>query len=115
MDSDSENVDKERGNGQSSSVVREVPGDALLLEMDGLDSFTPPRHAEGLVGWTMFDTPSAQDDTVVALIPKDRIGKVPNRGLVRIKSEGDGRTYLGIVQAGPFAEPDGLRGDARWS
>ena len=112
MDSNSENVDKERVNGQSSSVVREVPGDALLLEMDGLDSFTPPRHAEGIVGWTMFDTPSAQDDTVVALLPKDKIGKVPNRGLVRIESEGDGRTYLGIVQAGPFAEPDGLRGDA---
>ena len=31
---------------------------------------------------------------------------------MRIESEGDGRTYLGIVQAGPFAEPDGLRGDA---
>lgn len=112
MDNDFESVDKERANGQSSSVVREVPDDALLREMDGLEAFTPPRHAEGIVGWTMFDTPSAQDDTIVALLPKDKIGKVPNRGLVRIESEGDGRTYLGIVQAGPFAEPDGLRGDA---
>ncbi|MYE54392.1 MAG: ATP-binding protein [Chloroflexi bacterium] len=112
MDNDLERGDRERVNGQSSSVAREVPDDALLREMDGLEVYTPPRHAEGIVGWTMFDTPTAQDDTVVALLPKDKIGKVPNRGLVRIESEGDGRTYLGIVQAGPFAEPDGLRGDA---
>ena len=112
MDNDLERDDRKRVNGQSSSVVREVPDDALLREMDGLEAFTPPQHAEGIVGWTMFDTPSAQDDTVVALLPKDKIGKVPNRGLVRIESEGDGRTYLGIVEAGPFAEPDGLRGDA---
>ncbi len=112
MDNDLERDDRERVNGQSSSVVQEVPDDALLREMDGLEAFTPPQHAEGIVGWTMFDTPSARDDTVVALLPKDKIGKVPNRGLVRIESEGDGRTYLGIVQAGPFAEPDGLRGDA---
>ena len=80
--------------------------------MDGLEAFTPPRHSDGLVGWAMFDTPSEQDDTVVELLPKDKIGKAPNRGLVCIEREGDGRTYWGIVQAGPFAEPDGLRGDA---
>lgn len=112
MDNDLEMSNNEHVNGQSSSVVREVPDEALLGEMDGLEAFTPPRHAEGMIGWTMFDTPTARDDTVVALLPKDKIGKVPNRGLVRIESEGDGRTYLGIVQAGPFAEPDGLRGDA---
>ena len=112
MNNDLEMSDNERVNGQSSSVVREVPDDALLREMDGLDVFTHTHQAEGIVGWTMFDTPTARDDTVVALLPKDKIGKVPNRGLVRIESEGDGRTYLGIVQAGPFAEPDGLRGDA---
>ena len=111
MNNDLERSDVERVNGQSSSVVQEVPDEALLRELDGLEPF-PPQHSEGMVGWTMFDTPSAQDDTVVALLPKDNIGKVPNRGLVRIESEGDGRTYLGIVQAGPFAEPDGLRGDA---
>jgi DNA helicase HerA-like ATPase len=33
---------------------------------------------------------------------------------VRIKSrkDGDGRNYLGIVTAGPFSEPDSLRGDS---
>ena len=80
MDNDLEMDGKERVNGQSSSVVREVPDDSLLREMDGLEAFTPPRREEGIVGWTMFDTPSAQDDAVVALLPKDKIGKVPNRG-----------------------------------
>ena len=31
---------------------------------------------------------------------------------MRIRSVSDSRRYLGIVVAGPFAEPDGLRGDA---
>lgn len=112
MDKDLEISDRERANGQRSSIVREVPDEALLRELDGLEALALPRHTEAIVGWTMFDTPTAHDDTVVALLPKDKIGKVPNQGLVRIESEGDGRTYLGIVQAGPFAEPDGLRGDA---
>ena len=93
------------------SVVREAPEEALLNELEGLEAFTPPQR-DGVIGWTMFDTPTARDDTVVALLPKNQIGAVPNRGLVRIESEADGRSYLGIVQEGPFAEPDGLRGDA---
>ena len=94
------------------SVVREVPEEAIREEVDGLEAFTPPLYGEGMIGWTMFDTPTARDDTVVALLPRDKIGQVPNRGLVRIESREDRRAYLGIVQAGPFAEPDGLRGDA---
>ena len=94
------------------SVVRDVPEGAIRDELDGLEAFTPPMYGEGMIGWTMFDTPTARDDMVVALLPRDKIGKVPNRGLVRIESREDRRTYLGIVQEGPFAEPDGLRGDA---
>ena len=94
------------------SVVRDVPEEAIREELDGLETFTPPMYGEGMIGWTMFDTPTARDDTVVALLPRDNIGKVPNRGLVRIESREYRRTYLGIVQEGPFAEPDGLRGDA---
>ncbi len=113
MDDEWASFDQERLNGQSPAVVRAVPDDKLRQEMAGLEAFTPPQHAEEeVIGWTMFDTPSARDDIVVALLPKDKIGKIPHRGLVRIESEEDGRTYLGIVQAGPFAEPDGLRGDA---
>ena len=103
MDTDAERVD---------SIVRDVPEEAIREELDGLEAFTSPMYREGMIGWTMFDTPTARDDTVVALLPRDNIGKVPNRGLVRIESREDRRTYVGIVQEGPFAEPDGLRGDA---
>lgn len=37
---------------------------------------------------------------------------VPAQSLVRIMSIQDGRSYLGVVIEGPFAEPDGIRGDA---
>ena len=112
METGAEGSEMERVNGQATSVVRDVPDEALREELEGLEAFTPPQYGDGMIGWTMFDTPAARDDTVVALLPKDRIGRVPNRGLVRIESREDGRMYLGIVQAGPFTEPDGLRGDA---
>lgn len=71
----------------------------------------------GAVGRTMFDTPASKDNTVTVLLPTDKISQVPAQSLVRIMSRpkdkgGDGRTYLGAVVEGPFAEPDGLRADA---
>ena len=66
----------------------------------------------GVVGRTMFDSGQSEDGSVIVLLPKDEIAKVPTQALVRIRSEQDGRSYLGIVVAGPFAEPDGLRADA---
>ena len=99
-------------NGHSHTSVRSVPDDVIDDELRGLDEVVPLEEDEGVIGWTMFDTPTARDGTVVALMPKEQVGHVPNRALVRIESRQDGRTYLGIVQEGPFAEPDGLRGDA---
>lgn len=64
------------------------------------------------VGRTMFDAPGAEDGSVTVLLPKENIDEVPLQSLVRIASREDGRTYLGIVVSGPFAEPDGLRADA---
>lgn len=59
----------------------------------------------------MFDTASADDDSVAVLLPKENIGFLPSQAGVRIKSD-DGRSYLGVVVGGPFALPDGLRPDA---
>ena len=72
---------------------------------------------EGSVGRTMFDTSTSKDNTVTVLLPADKIRRVPSQSLVRITSRpqdegGDGRSYLGMVVEGPFAEPDGLRGDS---
>ncbi len=71
----------------------------------------PPEYV-GAVGRTMFDLPNSEDNTVTVLLPRDEIGKAPSQSLIRIKSVPDNRVYLGIVVKGPFAEPDGLRGDA---
>lgn len=73
--------------------------------------YQPDPRAQHAVGRTMFDLPSSEDHSLVVLLPQERLQKLPSQALVRIRS-GDGRTYLGIVVAGPFAEPDGLRGDA---
>jgi len=64
------------------------------------------------VGKTLFDLPGSTDLTVTVVVPKDQLHAAPAQSLVRIKSRTDGRAYLGVVTAGPFAEPDGLRGDS---
>ncbi len=103
---------EDQTNGRSPATVQPAPDDAIRDELSDVDEYAPPPDEDGAIGWTMFDTPSAQDDAVVALLPKEQVGLVPNRSLVRIESRADKRSYLGIVREGPFAEPDGLRGDA---
>ena len=63
------------------------------------------------IGATMFDLPGSEDNTITVLLPKDAAQSAPSQSLLRIKSR-DGRSYLGIVTAGPFAEPDSLRADS---
>ncbi len=74
--------------------------------------WSEPAEYQDAVGRTMFDLPSSEDHTVTVLVPKETISSVPSQSLVRIRSMPDERRYLGIVVQGPFAEPDGLRGDA---
>src|SRR5262249_58002372 len=68
----------------------------------------------GALGTTMFDLPGSHDNTVTVLLPQQTTQLAPSQCLVRIKSRksGDGRNYLGLVTAGPFAEPDSLRADS---
>ncbi|HZU77545.1 MAG TPA: ATP-binding protein, partial [Dehalococcoidia bacterium] len=99
-----------------TDVVRSLPEDVFeQLNKDigdaGGEWSEGPEYV-GSIGRSMFDLPSSEDNTVTVLLPKDAIAKVPSQSLVRIRSVPDGRTYLGIVVKGPFAEPDGLRGDA---
>src|SRR5205807_6381371 len=54
----------------------------------------------------------SEDNAVVVLLAQENMGDLPAQTLVRIKSLEDKRDYLGIVVAGPFAEPDGLRADS---
>ncbi|HLX39026.1 MAG TPA: helicase HerA-like domain-containing protein, partial [Ktedonobacteraceae bacterium] len=76
--------------------------------------WSEPVEYHGAIGRTMFDLPNSEDNTITVLLPKDAIHAAPSQALVRIHSvqDNDDRYYLGIVVKGPFAEPDGLRGDA---
>lgn len=67
---------------------------------------------EQAIGTTMFDVPDSEDNSLTVLLPEGKAQMAPSQALVRIKSRGDRRNYLGIVTAGPFAEPDGFRGDS---
>lgn len=93
-----------------------VPSDILEQlnsDIEGAGGeWSEPVEYKGAVGRTMFDLPNSEDNTVTVLLPREEIGKVPSQSLVRLRSVGDDRLYLGIVVKGPFAEPDGLRGDA---
>jgi len=74
--------------------------------------YRPPEGTEGAVGFTHFDAPSSEDNTIVVLLAKENMGDLPIQTIVRIKSLEDKRDYLGTVVSGPFAEPDGLKADS---
>src|SRR5260370_14000708 len=71
----------------------------------------PPEYS-GAMGRTMFDLPNSEDNTVTVLLPKDDIHSAPSQALARIRSVTDNRRHLVIPVNGPFAEPEGLPGDA---
>ena len=79
-------------------------------EMGG--PYQPPEGTEGAVGFTHFDAPSSEDNTIVILLAKENMGELPIQTLVRIKSLEDKRDYLATIVSGPFAEPDGLKADS---
>ncbi len=67
---------------------------------------------DGSIGATMFDQPGSEDNSITVLLGRDKLQMAPAQSLVRIISRGDQRRYLGVVTAGPFAEPDSLRADS---
>src|SRR5665811_33623 len=71
----------------------------------------PDEDRIGSIGATMFDLPNSEDGALTVLLSQENLHALPSQALVRIKSR-DGRGYIGIVAAGPFAEPDSLRGDS---
>lgn len=104
-----------QGNGKSLDPVLAVPAPVLQeidrqIEAAGGELKLPPEY-EGSIARTMFDTTSSADGTVTVLLPGAQLDVLASQSLVRIKSM-DKRSYLGVVVRGPFAEPDGLRGDS---
>lgn len=117
MDEKQQDVNEvERNGGRREDDVLPLPAGTMEaverdIEEAGGEYEEGPEY-EGAVGRTMFDTPYSEDGTVTVLMPKENIEDVPRQSLVRIKSVDDGRSYLGAVVKGPFAEPDGLRADS---
>jgi DNA helicase HerA-like ATPase len=75
------------------------------------------RNMEGADGVTMFDMPNSEDNLITVLLTLKNIKKIGAHSIVEIRSRskengGDGKIYRGIVVAGPFHDPDGLRADA---
>jgi DNA helicase HerA-like ATPase len=102
-------------NGQDDPGIARPPDDLLVrLQADVARAggeLPPDPDRLGAIGATMFDLPGSTDHTITVLLPQDHVHAAPSQALVRIKSR-DGRKYLGIVTAGPFAEPDSLRADS---
>jgi hypothetical protein len=98
-----------------ATMIKAVPAEALQrLAVDAAaagNTWPSDPLRDGAIGFTMFDAPSSQDNLVTVLLSAARIGDAPSQALIRIRS-GDGRSYVGTVVAGPFAEPDGLRADS---
>jgi DNA helicase HerA-like ATPase len=100
--------------------VRSVPDRALdNLRLTGEEvggAYTPLPGTEGAVAFTHFDSPSSEDHQLTILLTKENMDQLPSQTLVRINSMDDKgnveHSYLGVVSAGPFAEPDGLRADS---
>jgi len=102
------------GAGNATPAVQNIQ-ERLAAEIAGAGGEIPPDpELVESIGTTMFDLPGSQDNTVTVILPKESAQLAASQALVQIKSrkKGDGRTYIGMVTAGPFAEPDSLRGDS---
>jgi DNA helicase HerA-like ATPase len=102
-------------NGHPETGIARPPEDLLRRLGDDVaragGELPPDPEREGSIGSTMFDLPGSEDGTVTVLLPQEGARDLPSQSLVRIKSR-DGRRYVGVVSAGPFAEPDTLRADS---
>ncbi|CAN96313.1 hypothetical protein sce6146 [Sorangium cellulosum So ce56] len=100
-------------NGLPHDFVKPCPPEALAeldeiaaagrAQFDGLD----PELATA-VGFTHFDTSSSADNLITVLLARDDLHRLASQTLVQIRSREDGRSYLGVVVRGPFAEPDAV-------
>jgi uncharacterized protein len=79
--------------------------------------YREPEAYKGSVARTMFDAPTADDDSIIALIAEEDIPRVTRGSMVRIasydrKAQQVEANYIGQVISGPFAVPDALRHDS---
>lgn len=107
---------KDNGFTNSESSPLPIPEEMFVKLDEDTQSLGGEWHLEAeyddAIGRTMFDLPNSEDHTVTVLLPREEMQSAPSQAMMRIRSVPDNRRYLGVVVKGPFAEPDGLRGDA---
>ncbi|MGL4550772.1 MAG: ATP-binding protein, partial [Gemmataceae bacterium] len=85
----------------------------LTDELKRTAAARPAKQADpAVIGRTTFDSSGSEDMSVTVLLAQDRVHVAPSQSLVRVVCRKDGRKYLGVVDAGPFSEPDSLRPDS---
>src|SRR5262249_53234891 len=100
----------------SNMLVAQAPASDGQLQLNDelvrIADKVPPVPDDGTIGRTMFDAPGSEDMTVTVLLCQERVQLLPSQGRGRTIGGGGGRRSLGVVGAGPFAEPDSLRADS---
>ncbi len=88
-------------------AVLAMPEDALRRLNEQVEAaagqVTLDPDREGAAGFTMFDSPGSEDNSVTVLLADGHIADLPSQSQSLVKSK-DGRRYLGSVTVGPFAE-----------
>lgn len=88
--------------------------DRLAADITAAGGAMPPDpELIGAIGCTMFDLPGSEDLSLTVLLSNANLQRARAQALVRIQSRIDRRSYLGVVTAGPFAEPDSLKADSQ--
>src|SRR2546422_9365951 len=97
---------------ESAETISGIRASADIPIEPGFAEYEPPAWRKGAIGVTAFDSAQSEDDVLVVWLPREQIGAVRRQSLVRIRTEND-KSFLGIVAAGPFHEPDGVPATAR--
>lgn len=74
----------------NKEAISELPEEVFKavdqdVELAGGEWKAPPEF-EGAIGFTMFDSPASEDNTVIVLQTKEDLGKAPSQAIVRIKT-----------------------------
>ncbi|WP_375758171.1 ATP-binding protein [Corallococcus exercitus] len=96
----------------TNNIVQETPREVLhalaAAQKEAQEAVKADPELAFAVGFTHFDTSSSHDNLITVLSTKEDLPRLASQTLVRVKSREDGRSYLGVVVSGPFAEPNAV-------
>lgn len=97
---------------RKNNVIQETPPEVIhalaAAQQEAREAVKADPELALAVGFTHFDTSSSHDNLITVLSTKEDVPRLASQTLVRVKSREDGRSYLGVVVSGPFAEPNAV-------